>query len=216
MNIIYQPVPKALAGGSFMIKIIIFDADGVLIPAKRKFSVTLAEKRGISLETTLPFFTGPFQECLVGNSDLKKVILPYLNEWGWDKGVDVLLDYWFSLESKPEKKLIKYIKELRKKGIKCLLATNNEKHRFRYMMDKMGLAKVFDKTYSSANLGHKKPDQKFFQKIYKELKNIQKNEILFIDDSVENIEGAKKFGIHIELYTSIKNFKKKLSLLNKK
>lgn len=193
-----------------MIKVIIFDADGVLIPTKRKFSITLAEKHDISFQDTLPFFIGPFQKCLVGDADLKKVIFPYLNKWGWDKGVGIFLDYWFSLESKTDKELIKYIKKLRKKGIKCLLATNNEKHRFQYMMDKMGFANAFDKTYASAHLGHKKPDQKFFQKIYKELKNIQKNEILFVDDSVENIEGAKNFGIYAELYTTFEDFKKKM------
>jgi putative hydrolase of the HAD superfamily len=199
-----------------MIKVIIFDADGVLIQSERRFSKTLAEKHGISTETTLPFFTGPFQECLIGNLDLKEIILPYLDKWGWDKGVDVLLEYWFSLESKTDKELIKYIKELRKKGILCFLATNNEKYRFQYMMNNMGLQNVFDKTYSSAHLGHKKPNKEFFQKIYAQLKNIKKNEILFVDDSVENIEGAKKFGIETDFYTSLKNLKKKISLLNKK
>lgn len=198
-----------------MIKVVIFDADGVLVHGERKFSTTLAEKHGISLETTLPFFTGPFQECLVGDSDLKEIILPYLDKWGWDKGVDALLDYWFSLESKTDKELIKYIKELRRKGIVCFLATNNEKHRFQYMMDKMGLANAFDKTYSSAHLGHKKPDRKFFSKIFKQLDNIHKNEILFVDDSAENIQGAKEFGIHAELYTSMSNLKKKIMFLNK-
>ena len=116
-----------------MIKVIIFDADGVLVHGNRRFSITLAEKHGISLETTLPFFTGPFQECLVGNLDLKEVILPYLDTWGWDKGVDMLLDYWFSLESATDKELIEYIKTLRGEGILCFLATNNEKHRFQYL-----------------------------------------------------------------------------------
>lgn len=199
-----------------MIKVIIFDADGVLVHSKRRFSTTLAEKHGISLKSTLPFFNGPFQECLVGNSDLKEIILPYLDKWGWDKGVDTLLDYWFSLESQTDKLLIKYIKELRQKGVICLLATNNEKYRFKYMMSKMGLQKVFDKTYASAHLGHKKPNQSFFLKIYKELGKIDKKEILFVDDSIENIKGAKKFGINTEFYTTFDNLKKKISLLNKK
>jgi|SRR3989344_4491776 len=193
-----------------MLKLIIFDADGVLVHNKRKFSITLAEKHGIPLETTLPFFTGQFQECLIGNLDLKEIIPPYLEKWGWDKGVDVLLDYWFSLESKTDQKLIEYIQELRQKGITCFLATNNEKHRFQYMMDKMGLQKVFDKTYASAHLGHKKPNKEFFEKIYRELDNIRKDEILFVDDSSENIEGAKDFGIHTIFYKSFSGFKEKI------
>ena len=199
-----------------MIKVIIFDADEVLVHGKRKFSTTLAEKHGISIEMTLPFFTGPFQKALVGDADLKEIVAPYLSKWGWDKGVDVLLDYWFSLENKTDKALIKYIKGLRQKGIICLLATNNEKHRFQYMMDKMCLQNVFDKTYSSAHLGSKKPEQDFFAKIFKELKNIHKNEILFVDDSKENIKGAKEFGIHTELYTSLQNLKKKILIINDK
>ena len=43
-----------------MIKVIIFDVDGVIIPIKRRFSITLAEEHGISLEKSLPFFNGPF------------------------------------------------------------------------------------------------------------------------------------------------------------
>jgi putative hydrolase of the HAD superfamily len=193
-----------------MIKAIIFDADGVLIPSKRRFSKTLAEKHDISLEKTLPFFTGPFQKCLVGDADLKKIISPYLNEWGWTKGVDALLDYWFQLEHDVDAELVKYIQELRGKGILCFLATNNEKYRFQYMLDKMDFANSFDKTYASAHLGHAKPNKDFFSTIFKELEKIQRNEILFIDDSIENIKGAKNFGIHAELYTSFEDFKEKM------
>jgi putative hydrolase of the HAD superfamily len=91
---IYQPAPKALAG-DFMIKVIIFDADGVLINTERRFSILLAEKYGIPLEKTLPFFNGPFQDCLIGKANLKETILPFLNTWGWKKGIDALLDIWF-------------------------------------------------------------------------------------------------------------------------
>ncbi len=198
-----------------MIKVIIFDADGIIVHRERRFSETLAVKHGISAELTSPFFNGPFRECLVGRADLKEAILPYLSKWGWDRGVDALLDYWFSLETETDKDLIKYIQELRKQGILCFLATNNEKHRFKFMMEKIGLLAMFDKTYSSARLGHKKPEQEFFAKIYKEIEGIGKEEILLVDDRQENVEAAERFGIHAELFKSIDNLKQRIELLSK-
>ena len=168
-----------------MIKVVIFDADHVLIHGGRKFSVQLAEDYGISSEKTLPFFSGPFQDCLVGKADLKNAVTPYLASWGWHKGVDSLLDLWFTSQHNTDEELVKYIQQLRGKGVLCFLATNNEKHRFQYMLDKMGFANCFDKTYASAHLGHKKPDQEFFSKMFNELKDIQKNEILFVDDDTK-------------------------------
>jgi putative hydrolase of the HAD superfamily len=189
-----------------MIKVIIFDADGVMVNGER-FSDVLERDYGISLETTLPFFTGPFQECLVGNLDLKKTVEPYLDSWGWSKGVDAFLDYWFTVEHTINEELIGYIQVLREKGILCFLGTNNEKYRFQYMLEKMGFADSFDKTYASAHLGFKKPDHEFFQRIYNDLDNIQKNEILFLDDDIDNVKSAKDFGINAEIYNSVDQVK---------
>ncbi len=118
------------------------------------------------------------------------------------------MEYWFQIEHTINEELITYIQELRGKGILCFIATNNEKYRFQYMLDKMGLSKSFDKTYASAHLGEKKPDQKFFLGIWNELEKIQKEEILFLDDTLENVESAQAFGIKAELYTSVENLKK--------
>lgn len=193
-----------------MIKVIIFDADGVLIPHTRKFSTLLQEDFGIPLEKTAEFFSGPFQDCLVGKADLKETVSRYLDSWGWDKGVDAFLDIWFEAQHGMDEDLVKYVQELRRKGILCLLATNNEKYRFQYILDKTGFANSFDKTYSSAHLGHKKPDQEFFEKILRDLKNIKKEEMLFWDDDIKNIKGAKDFGINAEFYVSFADFKQKM------
>ncbi len=197
-----------------MIKVIIFDADGVLVKSERKFSHMLESEHGISKETTRAFFEGPFQECLTGEKDLKEAIVSYLPEWGWKDGADKLLAYWFELERNIDEEIVRYISELRKQGVICMLATNNEKYRFQYMLENMGLAEVFDKTYSSAHLGHKKPNQEFFSKIFQELENVEKDEIIFFDDAPENIQGAKDFGIHAELYTSFDDFKTKMKSYN--
>lgn len=194
-----------------MIKVLIFDADGVLINGEM-FSKKLAKEYGISLEQTAPFFKGVFNDCLIGNADLKESISPYLKEWGWKTGVDNFLDYWFSFEHSIDQELIAYIQDLRKNGIKCFVATNQEKNRAEYMLNKMGFVNNFDKLYASAHLGHKKPNLDFYAKLVSELGDIKKEEILFWDDTPENITGAREFGINAELYTSFEDFKKRIKI----
>lgn len=192
-----------------MIKVIIFDGVG-LITHQEPLSIALVRDYGFSMEKMLPFFTGPLQECVAGRADLKEIFPTYLNEWGWDKGVDAMLDYWFTRDHKIDTEMVSYIENLKRKGIKCFLATNQEKNRYAYMLDKMNFAEIFDKTYCSAHFGCKKPNQNFYQKIFDDLGSIKKEEILFWDDKLENVEGAKKFGIQVEHYTTFENFKEKM------
>lgn len=192
-----------------MIKAVIFDADGVLINGEM-FSVQLARKYGITTDKTLPFFNGIFKDCIIGKADLKEVLPPYLKEWGWGKTVEDFLDYWFKSEHNIDLELVNFIKELRKQGIKCYLATNQEKHRVNYMLGKMGFSEVFDKIYASAHLGHKKPSFEFYTKVMDDLNGIKKEEVLFWDDSPENVEAANEFGINAELYSNFQDFNSKM------
>jgi putative hydrolase of the HAD superfamily len=188
-----------------MIKHILFDADGVLVHAEM-FSVGLEAKYGITHEQTQPFYRGVFQGTLKGDGDLKELIEPYLKEWGWTKTVDDFLNEWFEYEHILDDEIIAYIQKLRADGYKCYLATNQEKYRGQYMIDKMGFGKSFDKTFVSAHLGVGKPDVEFFEKVVKVI-GAKKDEVLFWDDAKENIEGAKKFGIHAEFFESFDTFK---------
>ena len=192
-----------------MIKIIIFDGVN-LITHQEPLSIGLVRDYGFSMDKMLQFFTGPLQECVAGKADLKEIFPPYLNDWGWNKGLDAMLDYWFTRDHKIDTEMVSYINDLKNKGVLCLLATNNEKHRFAYMLDKMNFSKIFNKAYCSAHLGCKKPNQDFYQKIFDDLENIKKEEILFWDDKHENVEAAKTFGIQAELYTSFEDFKEKM------
>ncbi len=194
-----------------MIKVVIFDADGVLINGIR-FSTALERDYGISIETTLPFFNGPFQDCLVNSSDLKDTISPYLSEWGWHDGVDSFLDYWFKVEHTINEELISYIQDMRSKGFVCCVATNNEKYRFQYMLDEMGFKNSFDRIYASANLGHVKPNLEFYKKLLDDLGSVNKDEVLFWDDSPENITSAREFGINAELFSSFSDFKRRMKI----
>lgn len=156
-------------------------------------------------EKVLEFFEGAFQDCLVGKTDLKESVAPYLAGFGWPGTVDEFLDYWFKSEHYLNEELIDYIKKLRQQGTTVALATNQEKYRTQYMLEHMGFAGVFEKIYSSAHLGLKKPAVEFFAKVVEDL-GAHKDEVLFWDDDQVNINGALEYGIKAELYTDYESF----------
>ena len=65
--------------------------------------------------------------------------------------------------------------------------------------------KCFDKIYYSSRMGKRKPEENCFNQVLEENGLIAEN-TLFIDDSIQHIEGAKKAGIktfHLEKNKSI-------------
>lgn len=181
-------------------KIYMFDADGVVIQSQM-FSYKYAQEFDIKISELDNFFKTDFQECLVGKSDLKIAITPWLKKWNWSKSVDDFLDYWFKAEHNLNFDLIKNIRELREKKIKCVLVTNQEKYRLEYMKKEMEFETIFDKIYSSNLIGFKKPDIQYYAYILNDLNENPAN-IIFYDDSRENIESAKLLGINSNLYNS--------------
>ncbi len=199
------------------IKCILFDADGVMINSE-KFSIQYQKKFDVTNKEMLLFFNSIFQDCIIGKADLKKAIVPYLANWKWNGTVDELLQFWFKSEHKINKKIIPLIKHLRKRNIKCCLATNQEKYRTQYMKEKMGFSDIFDAIYSSAEIGYKKPKHKFYKFIFDDLnknKNIDKKQILYIDNTSSAIKAAKKFGFNTHIYTDNDKFERMIKPLLK-
>lgn len=177
-----------------------FDADGVVIQSQM-FSYKYAQEFNIKISELDDFFKTDFQECLVGRSDLKIAIAPWLKKWNWPRSVDDFLDYWFKAEHNLNFDLIQNIRELRKKKIKCILATNQEKYRLEYMKKEMDFESIFDKIYSSNLIGFKKPNIQYYAYILNDLNEDPAN-IIFYDDGQENIDSAKLLSINSNLYNS--------------
>ncbi len=181
-------------------KIYMFDADGVVIQSQM-FSYKYAQEFNVNISELDDFFKTDFQECLVGKSDLKIAIAPWLKKWNWSKSVDELLNYWFKAEHNINYDLIKSIRELRKNKRKCILATNQEKYRLEYMKKEMDFETTFDKIYSSNLIGFKKPSVEYYRHILDDL-NENPGNIIFYDDRQENIESSKSLGINAHLYNT--------------
>jgi putative hydrolase of the HAD superfamily len=187
-----------------MITTLILDADGVLINGE-SFAKILVRDYDVDRDKEKEFFTTKFQECLVGEADLKESIAPYLPSFGWKGTVDEFLEYWFKAEHSLDEKLVEHVQQLRASGVQVVLATNQEKYRTQYMLEHMGFEGAFDKIYSSAHLGLKKPAVAFFAKVVEDM-GVNKDEVVFWDDDQGNIDGAIEYGIHAEFYTDFASY----------
>jgi len=190
-----------------MTKAILFDVDGIVITGRKQlFSRSLAERQGIPREDVEEFFLNNFRKCSFGKADLKEEIAPYLAKWRWEGGVDDLLKFWFEAENTKDQEVMQIITNLRNRGIKCFVATRQEKYRLQYIWEVVGLKDYFDGIFSTCNIGYDKKDPEFFRYVFKEL-GLKPEDIMFFDDSQANIENARSLGVEAYLYNSIEVLK---------
>ena len=106
---------------------------------------------------------------------------------------------------------LQFIDGLKKDYKIILLSNTNEIHikKFEDDLKKNNMLeqfyKCFDKIYYSSRMGKRKPEENCFNQVLEENGLIAEN-TLFIDDSIQHIEGAKKAGIktfHLEKNKSI-------------
>ena len=186
------------------IKYILFDTDGVLVHS-RTWSDQYSENVGLPPWSMKDFFTGVFQKCIIWEADLREVITSYLEKWWWSWSADEYIQSWCEYENKPDIELISKIQDLRKEGIKCYIATNQEKYRLEFLRNKMRFDEYFDGVFCSAEIGYKKPQKEYFEYILSVL-SVPPDQILYFDDAEENIEIARWFGIDARLYKNIADF----------
>jgi len=197
--------------GARLIRVLVFDADGVVIDPPHRFMAYLQQELKVPPERSRRFFQGIFLECLVGQADLKEAIAPFLAEWGWSGSVEQLLQRWFEEEHCINDELVNFIQGLRKRGYACAVATNQERYRLGYMRDAMRLATLFDAVFGSAELGEMKPNAGFYRAVTERL-GVSPEEILFWDDGEANVQGARAFGWWAERYTGFEGFVRKVRI----
>ncbi|MFA6553125.1 MAG: HAD hydrolase-like protein [Patescibacteria group bacterium] len=189
-----------------MIDKVIFDTDGVVIRREMYFSACLTKDYGTAPEKILPFFKNEFQQCLIGQADLKEELKKYISSWDWTGTIDQLLAYWFKNESDVDRRILHTVQTLRTAGIHCYLDTNNEKYRTEFLRETLKLSDSFENVFSSSELGYAKPSLEFWKTIHQRLGQPEKTSLLVWDDEAESVKSAQDFGFHAELYTGFGPF----------
>lgn len=184
-------------------KAAVFDLDGIVIKKRsRFFSERFAEEQGVANEVVQEFFVNDLKPCSFGRADLKESIAPYLSKWNWEGSVDDLLAHWFSSESTKDETVLTIVQALRDRGIKCYIATRQEKYRIQYLLDVVGLKDHFDGTFVTCEVGCDKSDPAFFEHVLSTL-DLEPTQVLFFDDTQKNVDTAKAMGIDAHFYDGI-------------
>jgi HAD superfamily hydrolase (TIGR01509 family) len=189
---------------SLMIHNIIFDLGGVILNLDPLATQKAFEALGLTdfeKHFTTSRQTGLFDDFDCGRisenefrAHLKKLLPQTVSENDIDNA-------WNAMLLDLPKERLELLEALGKKYRLFLLSNTNEIHvtAFSSYLNKTfgfnDFSSYFERWYYSCRIGKRKPDAETFQFVLNE-NGLKPEETLFIDDSPQHIEGAKKVGIH--------------------
>jgi putative hydrolase of the HAD superfamily len=183
-----------------MIRAIVFDADGVIVRPQTFFVIKANELYGISKQEFMAFIHGDFKRCTTGELELLELLPEYLEKWNVNVEPRDFVRGWVEHEHHIDTALLERIQVFRAKGILCYLGTNQERNRANYMKLEMGFSDSLDGVFASSDLGFRKPDLEFYKSLQNKIQ-LSASEILFWDDSLENVIAAREAGWNSEVFS---------------
>ncbi len=192
-----------------MVRAILFDADGVVLKKYKEYFVSqfFAREYKAPTDEVNAFFAGDFRTCQRGKLDLKVELAKHLSRWNWPNGVDAFLEYWFTSDVAIDTEVMKEVEKIREKGFKCYLASDQEKYRANYIMERLNLKNKFDDYFFSYQLGYMKSEPEYYKEIFK-VTGLKPEEFIYFDDDQKNVDVANYLGINAHFYTNIDDLKR--------
>lgn len=198
-----------------MIKYIIFDIGNVLLEfSPLDYLKKLFLEEDISAELHEQIFKSP--EWLLldrGTITQEKTVelLSLRHPHNADK-IRASFDGWMEILT-PKLDSVEIVKKLHASNYKLLLLSNFHKDAFEFIIDKYDFFKLFQGGIISYNEKLLKPEPEIYKTLLNKY-NINEKEALFIDDTLENTEGAKKVGINAIVFKDSQQLKKELMNFN--
>jgi epoxide hydrolase-like predicted phosphatase len=189
-----------------LIKAVIFDLNGVFIQGP-KLSEVFQEKFGVPVEEFLPVLKEIMAKTRLPNAlGSFSYWQPYFEKWGVNLNREQFFDLWFGSEKEvPE--LIALARQIKNKGLKLIIHSNNFAERAAYYDKNFPFLKeLFDKIYYSWQTGFVKPDPRSYENLLAD-NGLEPAECLYFDDKQENIDIAKSLGLNSFMFTGIDGLK---------
>lgn len=183
------------------IKHIIFDLGNVILNIE--YQKTINEFNKIGIQDASVFYSQSIQQEIFNLLEIGKIsefdFLIEVNKLCPKASHKQILSAWNALILDLPQKRISLINNLKSSFSIYLLSNTNVIH-INEIKKKIGVKKynsfynLFNKVYYSHEIGLRKPNPEAFNIILNE-NDLNVNEVLFIDDSIQHIKTAKKLGI---------------------
>lgn len=122
--------------------------------------------------------------------------------------IRLVMDNWYQLLT-PIEGTVDILKELSCKGYKNYVLSNFHLLAYEDVTKRFDFFRYFDGGVISYEEKLMKPEKDIYDKLIRKY-NIDPKETLFIDDSIENVESAKKLGLEGILFVNSKDLRKTL------
>lgn len=197
-----RPRPKLL-GVNPTTHVLLLDVDGVLVNAPDWFNSQFLKTHPDAVRDF--FRSGAFDRASTGKSDLLDELPSYLEALGQSVSPAEFVQQWCEYENHPVKAMLDAAQQLKAAGWRIYLATNQEAHRTRHLLEESGLDAVTDGHFASYAVGHRKPSAEYYAEVTRRL-GLAPQQLIFWDDVAENVTAAREAGWTAYLFTDAADF----------
>jgi len=195
-----------------MLKAVTFDLDGVYFTPQsfKNFKANLPKKAVEEDKVNWVLYKSPemlrFKSGKTGEREYWDFVRKELGVVLGDEGIFKLLRDSYEID--PEVR--DYVREVRSRGLKTCICSNNFVTRIRELDAKFDFLKDFDVKVFSYEVGAMKPDREIFETLVKQ-SGVRPEEIAYADDDASKLRGALEVGIRAFVYEGFDNFKDKIN-----
>lgn len=184
-------------------KNIIFDIGGIIFDDSKANMEKLLNKNCDLLYKSI--YGKGFKKCLLGEKTVDSLIQESLNDKNYEEIKYMLYKNNLSLTYPIIKENFEYIKTLKDK-YNLYLLSNITEDSYNYVNKVINIEKNFKGGVYSYQEHLVKPDKSIYNLILKKY-NLKKEETIFFDDRLKNVEAAENLGIKAILFKSIDDIK---------
>lgn len=197
------------------VKAVVFDLGRVLMHIDfdafpRTLGLHTEEERAPYRGPTGPVWKEYETGAVTTDAFLEKLFIIFGKRYSKEK----ILEGWNNIIVRDNEEIIPFVHEIQKKYTTAILSNTSASH-WNKVMQISKIVPFIPHHFTSFGIGAMKPDPVVYGHVARTLR-LEPQEILFIDDIKENIDGALLFGMHGIVFTNARQLEDDFLLFEKK